>query len=239
MKQFVLCGLAVTLAISPLLAFDDDNNNHGLQAIPSVFVGTAPGCAPSPGGSNIVTSAWLAGLGLPDNGSSNVTPSTPPNQDAHFGLLLSKNGATPDCAAAQATINGATGTFLTATTEFGFDYRNGGHCGAGAPRFNITTNDNITHFGGCAGGTLTPAPQDPLQWTRVRLTAAQFFPPLVPGTKIKSIGIVFDEGTDSSSVSDPNGIGLAVIDNIDVNGQLITRGPGNNDENDNNKQKDN
>src|SRR5204863_9718919 len=134
---------------------------------------------------------------------------------------------------AQATITGANGTTVSATTEFGFDYRNGGHCGAGAPRFNVTTNDNITHFGGCAGGTPTPAPQDPAQWTRVRLTPAQFFPPIVPGTKIKSISIIFDEGTDSSSPSDPNGVGLAVIDNIDVNGKLITHGPGNGKDNGN------
>jgi hypothetical protein len=227
MNKVVLCALGMSLAISPVFAFDDDNANQGLQAIPSVFVGTAPGCAPFPAGSNIVTSAWLTGLGLPDNGSSNVTPSNPPNRDAHFGLLLSKNGATADCAAAQADITGANGTVITATTEFGYDYRNGGHCGGGAPRFNVTTNDNITHFGGCVGSTQTPAPQDPAQWTRSRSTPAQFFPPLVPGTKIKSIGIVFDEGTDSSSPQDPMGIGLAVIDNIDVNGKLITRGPSN------------
>jgi hypothetical protein len=215
------------LALSSAFAFDNDNNNsQDLQAIPSVFVGTAPGCAPFPPGSNIVTSAWLTGMGLPDNGSSNVTPSNPPNRDPHFGLLLSKNGATADCAAAQAHITGAEGMTITATSDFGFDYRNGGHCGAGAPRFNITTNDNITHFGGCAGGTKTNAPQDPAQWTRVRLTPAQFFPPLVPLTKIKSIDVLLDEGTDATSVpDDPNGIGLAVIDNIDVNGKLITRGP--------------
>jgi len=145
---------------------------------------------------------------------------------------LSKNGATADCAAAQATITGAKGITISATTEFGFDYRNGGHCGAGAPRFNITTDDNVTHFGGCAGGTKTPAPQDPAQWTRVRLVAAQFFPPIVPGAKIKSIGIVFDEGTDAVSTDDPMGVGLAVIDNIDVDGKLITKGKnGKNDDN--------
>lgn len=230
MTKFVVCSFIVSLGATLALAYDDDNNNsnQGLQAKPSVFVGTAPGCAPFPPGSNIVTAAWLTGLGLPDNGTSNVTPSTPPNRDPHYGLLLSKNGATADCAAAQAEITGFGNLMTAANTEFGFDYRNGGHCGAGAPRFNVTTSDNVTHFGGCAGGTTTPAPQDPAQWSRVRLTPAQFFPPLVSGQRIKSIGIVYDEGTDSISAQDPNGVGLAVIDNIDVNGQLITRGSNNN-----------
>ncbi|MBW8863189.1 MAG: hypothetical protein JF601_12620, partial [Acidobacteria bacterium] len=36
----------------------------------------------------------------------------------------------------------------------------------------------------------------------------------------------FDEGTDALSLQDPNGIGLAVVDNLDINGQLITTGRG-------------
>jgi hypothetical protein len=239
MNKLTLSALGMFLALSPVFAFDDDNN-QGLQATPSVFVGTAPGCAPSPPGSNIVTSAWLTGMGLPDNGTSNLTPSTPPNRDPHYGLLLSKNGATGDCSAAGADITGAAGMVAT---EFGFDYRIGGHCGAGAPRFNLVTNDNVFHFiGGCSNGTKTPAPQDPTQWMRVRFSPtnlAQAFPPVAPGAKIKTLSIIFDEGTDSNGAptDDPNGIGLAVVDNIDVNGKLITRGPanGNNDDKSNNK----
>ena len=147
-------------------------------------------------------------------------------------MLLSKNGPTPDCSSAGATITGfgnLTVPAAPAVLELGFDIRNGTHCGAGAPRFNIVTNDNVTHFAGCADGTLTPAPQDPLQWTRVRFTtSAQVFAPLTPGMKIKSISIVYDEGTDTAGVTDPNGVGLAVIDNIDVAGKVITSGPGNN-----------
>jgi hypothetical protein len=214
------------LVVIPFLvcfaAVASDEESSGLAVIPSVFVGTAPGCAPFPPGSNIVTSAWLTGMGLPDDGSSNVTPSTPPNRDPHFGLLFSKNGSTADCSAAQADINGAKGMTVI---ELGFDFRNGGHCGAGAPRFNVTTNDDVTHFFGCAGGTQTAAPQDPAQWTRVRFTPVQGFPPVIPGTTIKSIGLILDEGTDTPSPQDPNGVGLAVLDNIDVNGTLVTRGP--------------
>jgi hypothetical protein len=103
----------------------------------------------------------------------------------------------------------------------GFDYRNGGHCGAGAPRFNVDTNMG-SFFVGCASATQSPAPQDPLQWTRTRSV-------LIPnGAEIKSINIVFDEGTDTAN-NDTQGIGLAVVDNIFINGQFITPGPGPNE----------
>ena len=233
MHKLALCALGVTLLAGSALAFDDDND-HGLQARPTTFVGLAQGCAPSPAGSNIVTSAWLIGLGLPDDGSSNATPSTPPNnRDPHLGLLLSKDGATTDCSAAGAGISVKKSLTVSSATEFGFDYRNGGHCGAGAPRFNVTTSDNTIHFGGCAGGTASPAPQDPAQWTRVRLTPAQFFPPLVDGSAIKSVSIIFDEGTDTPTAGEPGGSGMIVLDNIDVNAQLITRGQGNSNGNGN------
>jgi hypothetical protein len=52
------------------------------------------------------------------------------------------------------------------------------------------------------------------------------FPGPIPvGTTIKSIDIVFDEGTDTAN-NDTQGVGLAVIDNIDINGKLITSGSG-------------
>jgi hypothetical protein len=39
-------------------------------------------------------------------------------------------------------------------------------------------------------------------------------------------GIIFDEGTDTPGVQDPNGIGLATIDNILIDHEaLIRRGP--------------
>lgn len=41
------------------------------------------------------------------------------------------------------------------------------------------------------------------------------------GMTVKSIAIVFDEGQDTGG---PDNFGLAVLDNIDVNGQLVGRG---------------
>ena len=210
----------IVLAVSSTIRAKDDDNK--LSAVPETFVGKVGDCGPI-AGSKIVTSAWLGGMGLPDDGSS---PNTQSN-DPHNGLLLSKNGPTSDCSAAGAVIKGAKGTFVNTNFALGFDYRNGGHCGAGAPRFNIVTDDSVFHFGGgCANGTHSAAPQDPAQWTRVRIAgsnAVQMFPPLTPGTHITSLEIVFDEGTDTAN-NDTEGVGLAVIDNIFIDGKYITSG---------------
>lgn len=226
----VLAGAAFGLGMAGSALANDQQNQQSLSAMPFAFVGTAQQCGGTPG-SNIVTSAWLRGMGLPDNGAPN-SPAPDARQDPHTGLLLNKNGPTSDCSAAGASINGfRSGQTIT---ELGFDYRFGGHCGAGAPRFNITTMAGNTYFAGCAAGAQTPAPQDP-QWVRVRFASGQgtiypansASPPFQFGTtRVKSINIIFDEGTDSTSPSDPNGVGLAVLDNIDVGGKLITSGQG-------------
>jgi hypothetical protein len=210
---------------------EEDENK--LTAVPFEFVGTAAECGGAPG-SRIVTSRWLKGMGLPDNGGQNAATNA---RDARFGLLLSKNGLTADCSAAGATIKGVKGMKVTPAFTLGFDYRNGGHCGAGAPRFNVRTKSGAFAFvGGCANGVPAAAPADP-QWTRVRFSlvaAGQAFPPLADGDTIESISIIFDEGTDTGSTQDPNGVGLAVLDNIEVDGRLITRGgnPERDDDND-------
>ncbi len=181
---------------------------------PKTFVGRAGDCGLAyPAGHAIVTAGWLKGIGLPDNLGPN------PNDDQQYGLLLSKNGPTTDCSAAGADITGVKGITLT---ELGFDYRNGTHCGAGAPRFNVAATDGFHFLGGCSNSTQTPAPQDPTAWTRVRINptnAAQAFPPIATGATVISIEIVFDEGTDTAGGSP----GLAVIDNIDINATLVPK----------------
>jgi hypothetical protein len=58
----------------------------------------------------------------------------------------------------------------------GFDVRNDGWCGAGAPRYNVTLvgGDSFYFFFGCAYGIHTPVPGYP-NWTRVRFTNADAF----------------------------------------------------------------
>jgi hypothetical protein len=217
-----------------------------LRAVPWVYVGDAGDCGPGyPAGSNIVTSAWLRGMGLPDNGQDNTTvinllTGSPSRRDPHYGLLLNKNGPTADCSAAGATIRGVRGLRVPSVDPvfvLGFDFRNGTHCGAGSPRFNVVarsgSNPRTFHFiGGCANGVLppaTPAPQDPTEWTRVRFanSDATAFPPIPPGSTIESIELIVDEGTDATSIpDDPRGVGLSVVDNIYVNGRIITSGTG-------------
>jgi hypothetical protein len=169
-----------------------------------------------------VTAAWLGGMGLPDRDRPNTSAAAP--RDPRLGLLLSKNGPSPECASSGARLEGVQGTVVSTTFELGFDYRNGGHCGAGAPRFNVSTRTptgaSIFHFvGGCANGASQPASQDPTQWSRVRFGLAQQFPPITPGSRIERISIVYDEGIDIPSVQDPIGVGLAVLDSIFVNGR--------------------
>jgi hypothetical protein len=237
-------GLLGALALSvvsttPATANDDDDDggHHGLRAVPFVFVGTAEECGTA--GSRIVTSAWLGGMGLPDNGGSNTTAldlaSNPNKRDPHYGLLLNKNGPTADCSSSGVRILGVQGMYVDALFTLGFDYRNGGHCSGGAPRFNVVAKPPLGpetfHFiGGCGNSTPTPAPQDPLEWTRVRaMTAnpAQAFPPIPPGSRIRSITLIHDEGTDAISLPhEPGGVGLAVVDNIYINGKKIRRGTG-------------
>ena len=98
-------------------------------------------------------------------------------------------------------------------------------------------------MGGCTNTAPLTALQDSPQWSRATFFTAdpaQSFPPIPPGARIRSITLIVDEGTDSSSLQDPEGIGLAVVDNIDINGQLITRGTGTapNSDNDDGRRED-
>ena len=160
-----------------------------------------------PDGTGIVVSAWVTHQGLSDAGKSD------------HALFLQKDGLTSVNAAAGAEVTGVNGITLE---EIGFDIRTDGHCGAGAPRFNVQASDGFHFLGGCANGTITPLSAD---WDRVRIdpsSPTHAFPPIAAGAKIVSISIIFDEGTDTG----PDFTGLAYIDNIDINGTLIGK-PGN------------
>jgi hypothetical protein len=129
-------------------------------------------------------------------------------------------------------------------SELGYDIRKSGgsggsslgsHCGAGAPRFDIETKKAF-YFLGCNSppGIVTSSSTGwiRLRWggstgTLMAFNAETFVLENVIG-EVKRITIVFDEGTDASG--GPDMFGLAVLDNIDVNGTLVGRGRGHDNE---------
>jgi hypothetical protein len=252
-------SVMIAIASAPIRAQndDDDDDQRKLRAVPFVFVGDAGDCGdfptgsgtPYPAGANVVTSAWLRGIGLPDNGGQNVgvIPTDTPNKtDRRRGLLLSKNATTLDCSFAGARIRGVRGMTVDAAFVLGFDYRNGSHCGSGAetgfpvgdegaPRFHVVVENSATGMeshhsvSDCNRGTNTRSQQDG-EWTTLTWTAANAVPPIPPGSTIRSITVLYDEGTDRPSATpfsqDVSSIGLAVLDNININGEIIRRGNG-------------
>jgi hypothetical protein len=176
-----------------------------------------------------------------------------PRDKRNTGLLLVKTGPTNNDASAGATLNGVNGVSLT---ELGYDIRKpgsgtgldvpgdnadprGSHCGAGAPRFNIETYEDpgATYFLGCN----SPPPVMDLSgvgWQRLRWGGTA---PLlayrngvvlsdITNMTAKRLSIVFDEGQDPSG--GPDQFGAAILDNIDVNGLMVGRGPDKPDEKD-------
>ena len=162
-------------------------------------------------------------------------------------LFRSKTGPTTNFASAGATITGVKGMVLT---ELGYDIRKpganendprGSHCGAGAPRFNIVTSDG-SFFLGC--NSPPPDSDTPgigwqrLVWGRsvplLAFSTTTFALVPVTGT-VKQLSIVFDEGQDPSG--GPDEFGAAVLDNIDINGTLVGRGPTRTEEQDEDKGK--
>lgn len=152
--------------------------------------------------SGIVAAAWMPDQGLADAGGSN------------HALYLQKAGPTVTNASAGAKIKWLDDLDISVLLELGFDYRFGGHCTANSPRFVVTV-DGTDHLLGCASGLASPAPDDPVNWVRVRFGAPEFVAAGIPtiGT-IDTVRIIFDEGTEFGS-------GLIFMDNVDVNGDLI------------------
>jgi hypothetical protein len=227
---------------------DPAENFH--KVIPAAF---------DPAKTHLVQSTWLDGVGCPSGAKIAVYPATTPTgtytdpacsmgdpQDTHNeGLLLVKTGPTNNNAAAVAELKKVRGITLT---ELGYDIRKqgsagpqGSHCGAGAPRFDVTTSAAF-YFIGCES---PPADSTSVgnEWTRLRWGSTSGAPPVMglcvitgPGPSlacpanftlvpvqgsVQRIQIVFDEGSDTG----PEFIGAAFLDNIDVNGAMVGRGP--------------
>ena len=196
---------------------------------------------------HLVKGTWVNGIGCPTDartatfagddlvdGPHYTDPACPTGDTGDRqvrGLLLAKTGPTSNVAAAVAEIKGVRGKTLS---ELGYDIRKpagasdnrGSHCGAGAPRFNVETADGSLYFVGCNSPSADVATVGD-GWIRLRWGGSS---PLmafgssglvdIKGMSVKSISIVFDEGQDTG----PDNFGLAVLDNIDVNGRLLGTG---------------
>lgn len=205
-----------------------------------------------PGKTNLVQSAWSGATGCPTDAklatpnadfsawSGTYTSYTDPacttgdpKDDENDGLLLVKTAQTiTNFAAAVAELKGVKG--ISTLTELGYDIRKpgsgtslggfGSHCGFGAPRFDIITTVD-SYFLGCTSPSATETPGDGwirLRWSPVVAYNSAFVLGPVMGT-VQRITIVFDEGQDGFGAPDESG--LAVLDNIDVNGTLVGHGP--------------
>ena len=190
--------VALSAVVAALVSISSFGFATVVQVLPGLF---------DPDGTGIVTAHWVTRVGLPDDIGK-----------ANHALFLEKAGPTSVNASAFAVIGGIEGLTLT---ELGFDYKIDGHCGAGAPRFNVTLPDGRYFFFGCVYGNpqvTAPAPG----WTRIRWKDGEgtVFPagpydwPGFGKAVVQSIAIVFDEGTDA-------GVGSVLLDNININGSLI------------------
>jgi hypothetical protein len=200
-----------------------------------------------PAKTHLVQSGWIPGIGCPTGAGVSTTGGKTPDStytdpacptgdskdNRNEGLLLAKTGPTNNVAAGTADLRNVKGI---AVTELGYDLRKptssvdprGSHCGAGAPRFDITLQNGASYFLGCN----SPAPTTQAAgngWLRLRWGAAGTLLAYnastgalenISGQTVDSIAVVFDEGQDTG----PDNFGLAVLDNVDVNGTLVGQG---------------
>jgi len=163
--------------------------------------------------------AWKAKEGQPDS-----------EGEGDHALYFQKMTTTATVAAGIAVITGFKGQTIPATmlTGLSWEHRfdNNGHCGAGAPRWNVhvtgASGAKYTLFLGCAAATHSASPGDPARWlvdsygsslviltvgaANAGLTAS--IVDITAGT-LTGLAIVFDEGTDQ-------GTGFVDLDNITV-----------------------
>jgi hypothetical protein len=218
MRRVVFVAVCPLAAILGKAAFAGDEE---LRAVPFEF---------DPSGTHLVGALWDEGFGCPTDAKTNngagfetysdpACPTGDPRDKRVEGLLLAKTGPTTNVASSGAVIKGVKGRDIF---ELGYDIRKpgasrvdprGSHCGGGAPRFNIVTKDGTTIFIGCNSVPPPDVNDAGIGWQRLRW--------YVEVPNVRRLSIVFDEGQDTG----PDNFGAAVLDNIDVNGTLIGRGP--------------
>jgi hypothetical protein len=140
--------------------------------------------------------AWRAKEGIADS-----------RGNGDHSLYFQKMTTTPTFAAGVAVIRGVEGLPLSAI-GLSWEHRIDGHCGAGAPRWNVGVNlpsgGTRTFFLGCAAAPKTAGSAP--GWLRDSYPGVGID---IPGATIRSLAIVFDEGNDV-------GRGFVHLDNVTV-----------------------
>jgi hypothetical protein len=160
--------------------------------------------------------SWKGGEGLADSTG---------NKDQ--ALYLQKMTTTATVAAGVVLIKGFEGMDANQLTGLSWDHRVDGHCGAGAPRWNVGLADSAgnslgTVFLGCYAAAHSAVPGAP-DWCHDE----QPVPAFPGGSTIRHLAIVFDEGIDNPLPQPPgcplgaSAPGFVYLDNITVeaNGQ--------------------
>jgi hypothetical protein len=184
----------VVLVVGSGSSDDGERDDDDSEARPFSF---------DPGAKNTAQATWLDGFGVPVQ--SKKDPSSQ-------GLVLKKNPSGPSSAIAGAALKGAAGSQLTALS---FDMRSDSECSKAAPQFVVVTTDEVVHKANCASGRVQQLTVS--GWQRVSFdpsNSAQVSPAVQPGMAVKTIALVMDRST---------GTGMAVLDNINVNGKYIGR----------------
>jgi hypothetical protein len=195
--------------------------------------------------STLVNAAWLEGSGCPSNAiitTDGVSPTLYPaancaggdaSDTRNEGLVFVKSGPTANYAEPFVELKVSKDAPVT---EVGYDLRKpgadtsdvrGSQCSADAPMFQFDMSDGHTYYVACTSPAPTSQTPVGIGWLRLRWSTAghvlgyqdgvTLMP--IPGTIVHGY-IVFQEGQDGG----PNNFGLAVIDNIDLNGSIVGQG---------------
>ena len=235
MKKRILGSAVLGALVLAAAAYAADNKFH--EAKPDTY---------DPAKTNLVASGWHVGIGCPTGADVATYPATKPTgtytdpacptgdskDKKNEGLILAKTGPTSNDAESYVELKDLKGV---TPTELGYDLRKpgtdvndprGSHCGAGSPMFQLEMANGDVYYVGCN----SPAPNVDTAgngWQRLRWGGSAPLLGYLNGVTLQTITgtikkayIVFQEGQDTG----PDNFGLAVLDNIDVNGMLVGQG---------------